>query len=55
MKEPSWSFDHVVQECCFELLLRDAALLRSQVGEEFSTSVWDRCQSKIVIYAGVES
>ena len=33
---------------CFELLLRDAAQVRSPVGDEFSASVWDRCQPCIV-------
>ena len=32
---------------CFELVLRDAALVRFPLREEFSASVWDRCQFSI--------
>ena len=32
---------------CIEIDLRDAALIPSLVGTEFSTSVSDRCQPKI--------
>ena len=32
-----------------EVVLRDAALVRSPVGEESSTSVWGRCKSSIVM------
>ena len=33
---------------CFQLVLRDAALVRSLVKEKCSHGVYDRCQSSIV-------
>ena len=32
----------------FELILRDAALVRPSMGEEVSPIVWDRCQPSIL-------
>ena len=33
-----------LKACCFELILRNAALVWFSVGEEFSANVWDQCQ-----------
>ena len=38
---------HAVKSRHFELLLRDAPLIWTPVGEEFSAFVWDRCQPSI--------
>ena len=41
----------VVTQCkayCFELILRDAGMIRFPVGKELSASEWDRCQTSIV-------
>ena len=33
---------------CFEIVLSDAALVRSLIGEELLTSEWVRCQSSTI-------